>query len=89
LRRPEPPALFEEKWFSIQQALDRGHSSRTKYLRRVSTVVLCKYAIDTIFVRMKTVEAYLILYNDKDHQTNRYPDSEASNVDERIVPVAN
>ena len=37
---------------------------------------------------MKTIEACLILYNDKDHHTHRNTHRQAGNVDNGIVSVA-
>ena len=46
------------------------------------------HTIDAIFLCMKSVEACLKLYNDKDHHTNGNTHSQSGSVDEGVIPVA-
>jgi hypothetical protein len=43
--------------------------------------------IDAVFLRVKSIEACLKLYNDKDHHANGNTNSQSGNVDNSIIPV--
>ncbi len=50
-------------------------------------MIFGQHTIDAIFLCVKSIEACLKLYNDKDHHTNGNTNSQSGDVDKSVVPV--
>jgi hypothetical protein len=78
LHKSELLVLFGEKPFSILWALEKEGLSQKKQLLRLH---------DDIRSTHDRCDAYLKLYNDKDHHTNGNTNSQSGDVDNSVIPV--